>query len=119
MANIFRWQVLDGWISIKTSHSSSQLSAGISRCACKYAICMTIAQQSVSQNRSANTRSCMSWILFYPPLSYLGYWLHPKIYIVQTEHKLHSRMVGRWGRSNSRPELPFGFLLWDWAWDPG
>jgi len=64
LANIIRWQVLDGWRSLETSDRSPGSSAGITRCTCRYTICMSIARWFIPQNRSANTRSCKSWILF-------------------------------------------------------
>ena len=61
--------VFDCWRSLETSNWSSGSSAGVSRCICRYTICMSIAWWYISQNRSANTRSCKYWILLNPPLS--------------------------------------------------
>jgi len=69
LANNIRWQVLDDWRSLETGDWSPGSSAGISRCTWRYTICVSIARWSISQNRSANTRSCMSWIVFNAPLS--------------------------------------------------
>jgi len=54
-ANIIQWQVLDGCRSLETCHSGSGLSVGIGRSSCRYTLGVSIARQSISQNRSANT----------------------------------------------------------------
>jgi len=95
LANIIKRHVLDGWRGVETIHWSSGSSAGISRCFCRYAISVSSARQSISQNRSANTRSWKSCILLNSLLSDLGYWLCPKIYILETEDKYSLRTVGR------------------------
>ena len=106
------------WLKmLETGHGCSGLSAGIMRCCSIYTIGVSIAQQSISQNISANMRSCKFWILFNALLSDLQYWLYPKISIVETEHQYHSRMVAIWGTSNCSPGLPVGFDLSDWASD--
>jgi len=99
LANIIRWQVVNGWRSVGTCHWRSGLSTGVSQCFCGYTIGLSIAQQSISHNRSANMRSCKSWILFNALLSDLQYWLPPKICIIETEDKDHSRRVGWRGTS--------------------
>ena len=101
LANIILCQVLDGWRSLETCHWCSGSSAGISRCSWRYTIRVSIPQQSISQNRSANTRSCKYWILFNARLSDFGYWLHPKIYIFNTDDNSDGRTVGRSGTSKS------------------
>jgi len=103
LANIIWWKVLDGWRSLETRHWSSGSLAAISRCCCRYAIFVSIARRSISQNWSTNTGSCKSWILFNAPLSHFGYCLRLKIDIVKTENKYNSRMVDRWGTSNCCP----------------
>ena len=44
LANHFRWEVLDVWRSLETSHWGSESLAGISRCSSRYTICVSIAQ---------------------------------------------------------------------------
>jgi len=66
---------------------------GISRCTCRYTICVSIAQWSISQNGSTNMRSCKSWILFDAPLSDLQ--------ILTTPENIHSsnwRFSLMWGQ---------------------
>jgi len=47
-ANHFRWKVLNGWRSLKTSHWSPGSFTGITRCSCKYSISESIAWWSIS-----------------------------------------------------------------------
>jgi len=82
--------------------TAGRLPGPVANTTCGYTICVSIALQSISQNRSSNMRSCNSWILFYPPLWDLRYWLCPKIYIVHPEDNYHLRMVGIWGTSHCR-----------------
>jgi len=79
LANTLRWSVLAGWRCFETSHQRSGLSVGISRCSYRHIISQWIAQSSISQNRSATTRSCKFWILFGASPSDLLYWLCLKI----------------------------------------
>jgi len=82
MANLIQWQVLDGWGSLETSDWSPGSSVSISRCTCRYIICVSIAWWSIFQNTSANTRSCNSWIQFNAPLS--------DLWILTTPESVHS-----------------------------
>jgi len=99
LPNIIRWQVIDDLRCLESRHWSSGSLAGISRCFCRCTISVSNAQCSISQNQSANTRDCKSWMLL-NAISNLRYWLRPKIYIVEPEDKYHSRMVGSWGTPN-------------------
>jgi len=55
---------------------NSGSSVRISQCFCRYTIYVSIAGCSITQYRSANMRSCNSWILFHPPLSNLQSWVY-------------------------------------------
>jgi len=57
MAKHFRWEVLDGWRSLATSHWSLGSTAGIRRCSCRYTISVSIAQWSIFQNWSGCPRT--------------------------------------------------------------
>jgi len=106
-----RWQVLDGWRSLETSDWSPGSSEGISRCTCTYTICVSIAWWSISQNRSANTRSCKSWILFNASLS--------DLWILTTPKNIHSwnwRLVQfKDGWQMGHVELLSEVTSWMWA----
>jgi hypothetical protein len=119
LTKLFCWQVLHGCRIFKTSRWCEVLSAGSSRWPSRDTIWVPLAEQSMSQNRSANTRSCMSWIVFKATISDFQYWQYPKMKIVKTDDKYHLRMVGRLGMSNCCPKLPGGVGHWDWASDPG
>jgi hypothetical protein len=99
---------------LETCQWSSESSAGIIRYSCSYTLGVLIAQRAISQNRSANLKSCILWILCNPLLSGWRYWLYSELYIVETEDQYQSRMVGRCGTSSNSPYIPAGFVHWNW-----
>jgi len=64
-ANHFRWEVLESWWNLETCDSGTASSEGISRCSCRYTISVSVAEWSISQNRSGNPRSCQCLFYFH------------------------------------------------------
>jgi len=78
LTKILWWQVLASWSRLETSDWSPWLWVGISRCSCRYTICVSIAWWFIFQNRSITTRCCKFWILLNTALSELRIVTAPK-----------------------------------------
>jgi len=85
LANNIWWQVLNNWRSFETSDWGSGSSAGISRCTSRYSMFCQMPS-GPSLRIDPHTREAVSpqfcLILLYQTY---GYWLPPKIFIVNTE----------------------------------